>query len=116
MPKMTSHSHHGDELSIISQLSAILLIAVVGFSYYYKPKQLNLEENMSQDFSELNVTGMTCSHCEANVKRAASEGKGVESVNIDLQSGQVLLKGKAIDTDGVIASINSLGYKANLVK
>lgn len=37
----------------------------------------------------LNVSGMTCGHCEKSVKNALLELEGVSAVAVDLSSGKV---------------------------
>ena len=57
------------------------------------------------------VKGMMCNHCKANVEKALSNIDGVTAVRVDLAEGAAYIKGKEIDTETVIATINSLGYK-----
>jgi copper chaperone CopZ len=52
-----------------------------------------------------------CNHCKANVEKALSNIDGVTAVRVDLAEGAAYIKGKEIDTETVIATINSLGYK-----
>ncbi|TRM13259.1 copper chaperone CopZ [Lentibacillus cibarius] len=37
----------------------------------------------------LNVQGMTCGHCESSVKGALESLEGVQTVEVDLDSGKV---------------------------
>ena len=41
---------------------------------------------------ELNVEGMSCSHCENRVKNAVSSLNGVNSVNVDLTNKKVSIE------------------------
>ena len=56
------------------------------------------------------VEGMTCSHCEANVKRNLEALKGITSVVADNRSGTVKITGTAIDLKKVQETVNGLGY------
>ncbi|WP_206792068.1 heavy-metal-associated domain-containing protein [Amycolatopsis sp. MtRt-6] len=44
------------------------------------------------------VTGMTCGHCVASVKEEVGELPGVRDVEVDLNSGRVL-----VTSEGVLA-------------
>ena len=118
MPQMSDHVHSAETISWISHLSAIVLIAVVIFAYFYKPKPAKIETEkttMDSEMMHLNVTGMTCSHCAMSVKRAAEEVDGVDKADVNLDSGRVELHGQGIDSDQIIAAINSAGYSASKI-
>ncbi|RSK26678.1 copper chaperone [Bacillus sp. HMF5848] len=51
----------------------------------------------------LNVSGMTCGHCEKAVKTALSNLEGVASVNVSLQAGTV-----EVEYDTAKVSVQSL--------
>ena len=57
------------------------------------------------------VEGMTCSHCEANVKRNLEALNGISSVVADNRSGTVKITGTAIDLKKVQETVNGLGYR-----
>ena len=113
IPSMADHVHGEAGLGWFENSMGVILIAVVAWSYYYKPQQLDSEnEKMNQQINILNVRGMTCSHCSANVKRTAEEIAGVKTATVDLERGMVTLSGEKFDTDEVISAINSIGYTA----
>lgn len=57
------------------------------------------------------VSGMTCSHCEASVKRNLEALPGIDEVMADNRSGSVKITGKDINTDKIREIITGLGYK-----
>jgi copper chaperone CopZ len=57
------------------------------------------------------VTGMTCSHCEANVKRNLEALKGISEVVADNHSETVKISGSGFDLEKVKQTVNGLGYK-----
>ena len=57
------------------------------------------------------VSGMTCSHCVASVTEEVSEVAGVGEVDIDLESGRVVVTGISIDDAGVRAAVEQAGYE-----
>jgi copper chaperone CopZ len=59
----------------------------------------------------IQVGGMTCNHCKANVENSIKSVEGVEDVTVDLTTGQVDIKGNLLDMDKIKAGIKSIGYK-----
>ena len=59
----------------------------------------------------LKITGMTCNHCVASVKKALESVAGVESVEVILEPGSASINGNA-DTDALIAAVKAAGYAA----
>lgn len=57
------------------------------------------------------VSGMTCGHCVASVTEEVSEVAGVQSVEVDLASGEMRVSGGAED-DAVRAAVAEAGYEA----
>ncbi len=55
------------------------------------------------------VKGMSCNHCKANVEKAIRAVSGVESVDIDLASGEAVITGKC-DRAAVVESVERLGF------
>ena len=62
--------------------------------------------------SELKVSGMTCGHCEAAVRRALEAVPGVTAVTeVDRNEGVASVEGDAAMAD-LIAAIKAEGYDA----
>jgi copper chaperone CopZ len=59
----------------------------------------------------INVSGMTCSHCEATVKKHLEALNGIEEVQADNKSGTVQISGSRIDLEKVKDTISGLGYQ-----
>jgi copper chaperone len=57
------------------------------------------------------VQGMTCGHCVASVKEEVGEVQGVASVDVDLGSGLVTVRGQGVDDAAVRAAIDEAGYE-----
>ena len=57
------------------------------------------------------VTGMTCGHCVASVREEVSEVPGVESVDVDLASGRVVVTGENLSDDAIAAAVDEAGYE-----
>jgi len=60
---------------------------------------------------EVKVVGMTCGHCVNAVTEEVSAVAGVDSVNVDLESGNVtIISETSLDLDEVEAAIVEAGY------
>ncbi len=59
------------------------------------------------------VTGMTCAACSARVEKAVSALEGVDSVAVNLLTGNMQVQGSAAP-DTVIAAVEQAGYGASL--
>lgn len=63
---------------------------------------------------ELNVTGMTCGHCQKSVKQALQDVPGVTDAQVDLQRGRAVVQGTP-DAGQLIAAVAEEGYGAEVV-
>lgn len=60
----------------------------------------------------INVEGMSCSHCEMAVQKAAESVQGVSSAKASAKKGIVKIKADTVDvTDAVKAAIAEAGFK-----
>lgn len=58
------------------------------------------------------VEGMTCAHCAASVKEEVSEVPGVTGVDVDVDTGAVVISSNAeLDAAAVDAAIDEAGYR-----
>lgn len=58
-----------------------------------------------------NVTGMTCGHCAASVTEEISEIDGVESVDVTVETGTVVVSSaEPITREAVEAAVVEAGY------
>ncbi len=89
--------------------SALLLIISMAGGYFYsifkKKRKMEKVEGVT-----VNVTGMTCSHCEANVKRNLEALAGISNVVADNKSNTVKISGTKINLAKVKETVNGLGY------
>ena len=56
------------------------------------------------------VTGMTCGHCVASVTEEVGEVAGVESVDVELETGAVTVTGQDVSDEAVKAAVEEAGY------
>ena len=58
------------------------------------------------------VPGMSCAHCEHAVSSELREVPGVESVDVDLETKLVVVRGEPLDDAVLRAAIEEAGYEA----
>lgn len=111
MPHFHGQGHEHEMLPHWFQLvSALLLIVSIVFGYFYlKLKKKNKIQTL--EGITVTVTGMTCSHCEANVKRNLEALNGITNVVADNKSNTVKISGTNIDLQKVKTTVNGLGYQ-----
>ena len=58
------------------------------------------------------VSGMSCSHCKAAVEQGVGRVRGVQSVNADLETKLVVVRGEGLEDEALRAAIDEAGYEA----
>ena len=58
------------------------------------------------------VPGIHCGHCERAVKEEVGAVAGVESVDVDLETKLVTVRGASLDDSALRAAIDEAGYEA----
>ena len=59
------------------------------------------------------VTGMTCGHCEASVRREVSKLVGVEDVRVSAAAGTLkIVTAAELADEAVFAAVDEAGYSA----
>jgi copper chaperone CopZ len=61
---------------------------------------------------EYTVPGMSCGHCKAAVTEEITSVPGVESVDVDLDTKLVVVRGEGLADDALRAAIEEAGYEA----
>lgn len=123
VPHMAEHLHGPMGGTWISTVWALLLLTVLAYSYWAKPKD---EEHASEadhhhaatsseDAFVLAIEGMTCSHCQKTVADALRRCPGVVSAHVDLAAGRATVHGDSLDAQSLLAAVKSAGYQATPV-
>ncbi len=92
--------------------SSIILISLLFFVLlkpYFKKYINQKKDTMNQDICK--VEGINCNHCKSSIERDLSELPFIKTVEVNVQSGEVLLEGDDIDFKTVEEHINNLGFK-----
>jgi copper chaperone len=68
---------------------------------------------MAKQVEVLSVEGMSCSHCEARVKKAAGALSGVSAVSVDLKGKKVTVEFDpgVVSVPAIKAAIEDQGYE-----
>ncbi|WP_370966754.1 heavy-metal-associated domain-containing protein [Amycolatopsis sp. cg9] len=58
------------------------------------------------------VEGMTCGHCATSVREEVSELSGVRQVDVDVESGRVIVTSDTpLTAEAVSAAVTEAGYR-----
>jgi len=109
--------HHHESMSgFFKYGAAVLLVILIIYGYLEKylfklKNKTNKETITTMSLKTINVQGMTCNHCKANVETNLRNLDFITDVKIDLPTGNIELDGNNIDLDKVKKVVNGLGYK-----
>jgi uncharacterized membrane protein YraQ (UPF0718 family)/copper chaperone CopZ len=113
------HDHSGMLPVWLKTGSAIVLTLLIINGYLQKflnTRKMSAPNITSSGFSAENIKtiqvgGMTCNHCKANVENSIRSAQGVKDVNVDLTTGKVKITGNSFDISKIKSDIESIGYK-----
>ena len=107
MHNMNMDAHNpAMHLSLFSYLCVFTLLGVLGFCLFS-----NKKNEVNTKTKKIIIKGMTCSHCESNVEKYLLALKGMNSVQANYQTGEVILDGIDYDQSKIKEIIESLNYK-----
>ena len=64
------------------------------------------------DTMTYDVPAIHCAHCAMSIREEVSEVKGVEEVDVDLETKLVTVRGSGLDDGALRAAIVEAGYEA----
>jgi hypothetical protein len=103
--------HHDWMPAWFRHASAVGLIGLLVAGVWPKSgEKHDHEHNHEQDALVIEVIGMTCNHCTANVKTTLLNCTGVTEVSVDLESKTARISGENIDRDELITAIKNAGF------
>ena len=62
---------------------------------------------------QLEITGMTCGHCQSGVTKALKNVPGVTDANVDLKTGTAVVQGE-VDPQQLVEAVVEEGYGAKV--
>lgn len=118
------HCHHG--LPVFNIICSVLLLALLvnafirrhNHSHHHNCDCGHCEgEECSckgeKSSTMLCVEGMSCNHCKASVEKALKSVPGVESVEVELVTGEVTITG-TFNSDEAVKAVEAIGFTAKL--
>lgn len=69
------------------------------------------EDKPSADNREYAVDGMTCGHCVMAVTEEVELVPGVTGVDVDLESGRVVVRGDGFSDEAIREAVDEAGYE-----
>lgn len=111
-----SGGHHEHETSWLSTLSAVAVCVLLLFLFgrrIIRRLRSRIEVKTEQQNADLTlqVEGMSCQHCVANVKNALERFDEVKQADPDLASGVVHIRGANLDALTLRAAVERSGYR-----
>ncbi len=104
------HQHNDNVLGVLSVIG-LVLISVWLSLYRSQQKKLRQQQFLEAEMGiTLNVDGMSCQHCVANVKKSLEALDSVSEATPDLDSGKVLIDGESLDSELLVKTITEAGY------
>ena len=113
------HDHTGMLPIWLKAGSAIILSLLIFNGYIQKylttkrirSQSINPSGFAIENIKTIQVGGMTCNHCKANVENSIKSSEGVKDAAVDLISGKVIIKGTSFDLEKIKSGIESIGYR-----
>ncbi|MBU0509735.1 heavy-metal-associated domain-containing protein [bacterium] len=65
---------------------------------------------------EIEIEGMTCSHCVKTVTDALKSVPGVTNADVNLATGRAQVEGENLDRNALKKAVESVGYKTKTEK
>lgn len=108
---MSCHLHVSTFTGVCSLvLVALIINAFLRKSSSHEGHSCDCQSHNSTLMTTIKIEGMTCNHCTAMVQKNLQKLPGVESVTVDLASGEAKIEG-APDMEAVKEVIDDLGFK-----
>lgn len=105
----------------IKNISAIILMGVLAFGYFYNPGKIKnrkpehelkeFKENENLHSVTLKIEGMTCAHCAETVRSLITSEKGVHSAEVNLKKHIAIVTGTILDIESMYKKIEDAGYR-----
>ena len=108
MPLVAGEAHCHLHVELFQGICSVLLIILLIHALIRRYTS-NKSDKMEKEQTVIFVKGMSCGHCKAMVEKNLSKLPGVESVTVDLASGETVIQGNA-DQAAIREVIEDLGF------
>jgi uncharacterized protein len=95
----------------------VLTAAILNIFYIWLKKRVRQKRTitnlkpLAMNEYRVKVKGMTCNHCKSNVETHVKNVEGVDNVDADIGTGEVLITGEKVNLDQVKEAVEGIGYK-----
>lgn len=98
--------------SVFNMICTAVLLVLLSVAMFLRFRQNRkcTDEACVNDEHIYKVEGLRCNRCRENAEKAIASIPGVESVSIDLASGDALVKG-IFDEESITKAVEALGFK-----
>jgi len=98
--------------SVFNMICTAVLLVLLSVAMFMRFRQNRkcTDEACVNDEHIYKVEGLRCNRCRENAEKAIASIQGVESVSIDLASGDALVKG-IFDEESMTKAVEALGFK-----
>jgi copper chaperone CopZ len=108
--------HEHSERAWWESASALLLIGLMLYLLWRRAldrmrRGARFSEEDRHSAVVIQVDGMTCQHCVANVRQALESQERVDKVAIDLSSGRVQVRGAQLRRADLVSAVTNAGYR-----
>ena len=102
----------GSGSSVFNMICTAVLLVLLSVAMFmrFRHDRKCTDEDCVNDEHIYKVEGLRCNRCRENAEKAIASIPGVESVSIDLASGDALVKGK-FDEESMSKAVEALGFK-----
>lgn len=114
---LIAHNHEHTILPQWLNISAAVIMTASVLNIYVKKMWKKFKKPATPQFTmdtgkiTVFVHGMNCNHCKNNVETNLSKLDGIEGIDVNLETEQVILSGTNIDLEKVKETVESIGYK-----
>ncbi|WPL17332.1 Copper chaperone CopZ [Thiorhodovibrio winogradskyi] len=119
--KLGAVDAHAEHAGWLSYLSTALLLALLALLEYRRRQQRQLAQQAANQIARggddvlmLEVTGMTCGHCVASVKKALEAIDQVEEATPELSSGRVWLRASGVEFASLRQAVEQAGFQLKI--
>lgn len=108
------HNHSMGWFVYVQYVSTIILSLLMLNGYiikYFKKSKTEIIQNNTMKNITVNVKGMTCNHCKANVENNIKKIEGISDAVVDLAKNEVNITGENIDLSKIKNVVDGLGYE-----
>lgn len=107
IPMNHIHDHGIDNITIISGVVLGLLLTLSVYRIYLK--KYFSKSKLPKDYNQIEIEGMTCSHCSDTITKTLSKFDNLSDIKVDHVSGTATFKGD-FNIDNLSKSISEAGY------